>query len=573
MDENKNKGFEDLTGFVRRSVKARYFILPIALIVYVDYLILRNLEYAIIAVVAIYLLAILFDMLFSRISKITFPLRRSVYLNFVSLVIWSVFFWILIGFNAFRDVEISMLVSISSTTMLRFLIFYVFYPNDSFKEVIPSMNYVYSALIFFLFIYTNDYRLVVPFIISSLIYAMAAYYLIRNSTKKFVKKYKTSPSKILEFFLNSNKRLETNPSIKRFFDHIYRVERSIPVKVIDIKATGGKRKVALVIPYIHPGPFGTLGSSNLPQRLQDRLADIGDLMVFHSTTSNDNNCRGDSDIDSIASAVRIAIDKAEYADTVSRPKKVISGKYVIFLQKFGDYGFGALVPEKTPFDDVSLDEGLKIISHMKKSGARDFAVIDAQNNFTKKAPELRNCSATIKSFEREFNNNESKYKAKIGYSKLIDDLPGLGPSGIQALVIQTAERFDAIVLTDSNNITTDLIEKVKEKVRGIVSGIEIYTTDNHYVNAGVLDVYPFGAAGDLNSIAESIANTVLKAKGDVESVMVGMSTEEATVKMGEKNNFQNLISSVFSSLRTAKFTAMYTLPASVAASLLVFRFI
>ncbi|MGC8609557.1 MAG: DUF2070 family protein, partial [Thermoplasmata archaeon] len=250
MTEDKNKGFEDLTGFVRRSIKSRYFIIPIIAIVYIDYLIMKNLEYSIIAVVAIYLLAILLDMVFSRVTKITFPLRRSSYLNFVSLVTWSIFFWILLALHVFSNIEISMLVSISSTTMLRFLIFYVFYPNDRFKEIIPSMNYVYSALIFFMVIYRADYGLILPFIISSLIYAMAAYYLIRHSTRKFVKQYKTSPSKILEFFLNSNKRLEANPSIKKFFDHIYRVERSIPVKVVDIKNKNGQRKVSFIIPYI-----------------------------------------------------------------------------------------------------------------------------------------------------------------------------------------------------------------------------------------------------------------------------------------------------------------------------------
>ncbi|MGC8609467.1 MAG: DUF2070 family protein, partial [Thermoplasmata archaeon] len=182
-------------------------------------------------------------------------------------------------------------------------------------------------------------------------------------------------------------------------------------------------------------------------------------------------------------------------------------------------------------------------------------------------------SSTIKGFEREFIKNESKYAAKVGYSKYFENLPGLGPMGIQAIVSQSAERYDAIVLTDSNNITRDLIELVRSKVKDIVSNVEIFTTDNHYVNAGVLDVYPLGAGGNLNGIAEVIANTILKAKGDVEPVEIGMATEYASVKMGEKNNFQALISSVFSSLRIAKYTAMYTLPASIAASILVFRFI
>lgn len=145
--------------------------------------------------------------------------------------------------------------------------------------------------------------------------------------------------------------------------------------------------------------------------------------------------------------------------------------------------------------------------------------------------------------------------------------------GIQAAVLQTGDRYDAVVLTDSNNITTDLIERVRSRLSDTVSSVEIYTTDNHYVNASVLDVFPLGSRGDADRIADLIALAVKRAKADVEPVKVGMATDYATVKMGEKNNFQTLISTVFSAVRTAKFTAIYTIPTTIATTFLIFRFI
>ncbi|WP_241760312.1 DUF2070 family protein [Thermoplasma volcanium] len=571
--QKSSRSIDDLSVFVKKSVNYKYFIFPIATIAALDYLILKNIYISVSLVVGTYLLAIFLDVIFSKFSRIIFPVKRSAYLNFVSLVIWSVFFWILFVIHAYRDIDVSLLLAVSSTTLFRFLIFYVFYPNDSIKELIPSMNYVYSMLLVFLFFFKNQYILVVPFILSSLIYALSAYFLIRRSTNSFVKKYKASPSKILEFFLNSGKRLESNISVKHFFDHIYRIERKIPVKIIQVRKKNGDIKVTMVFPYIHPGPFGTLGSSNLPARLSQRLPEFGDLMVFHTTTSNDNNCRGDEDIDNIAAAIRAASQKMIFTDRISRARKVVAGKYVVYLQRFGNFGFGAIVPEKTPFDDVSLEEGLKVISHLKKSGADDFAVIDAQNNFTKKAPELKNCSTTIKAFEREFLRNDPKYPARVGYARSYREVPGLAELGIQAIVFQTADRFDAVVLTDSNNVTTELIGKSREKVKNVVSNLEIYTTDNHYVNASVLDVFPLGSRGSIEEISDIIADTVKRAKEDVEDVQIAMGTEYALVRMGEKNNFQNLVSTVFSSVKTAKYTALYTIPAAIAASFLVFRFI
>ncbi|MCY0851776.1 DUF2070 family protein [Thermoplasma acidophilum] len=573
MYTEKQRSIDDLSTFVRKSISPKYFIAPLIAIGLIDYYFIRDITTTLLIVPGTFLISILLDLFFTKISKIVFPVKRNVYLNFVSLVIWNVFFWILILTHAFRSYDSSLLLAISSTTLFRFLIFYVFYPADGIKDLIPSMNYVYSMLIIFILIFRSQYLLIVPFIISSLVYALAAYFLIRRATAKFVKKYKSSPSKILEFFLNSGKRLESNISVKHFFDRIYSHERKIPVKLVEVRRMDGSIKVSMIFPYIHPGPFGVLGSSNLPERLSTRLPELGDLMVFHTTTSNDNNCRGDQDIDNIAEAIRSAHQKLVFTERMARPRKVAAGKFVIYVERFGNFGLGAIVPEKTAFDDVALEEGLKIIAHMKKIGADDFAVIDAQNNFRKKAPELKNASPTIKAFEREFLRDEPKYETRIGYARVYEDVPGLASMGIQAAVLQTGDRYDAVVLTDSNNITTDLIERVRSRLSDTVSSVEIYTTDNHYVNASVLDVFPLGSRGDADRIADLIALAVKRAKADVEPVKVGMATDYATVKMGEKNNFQTLISTVFSAVRTAKFTAIYTIPTTIATTFLIFRFI
>ena len=149
---------------------------------------------------------------------------------------------------------------------------------------------------------------------------------------------------------------------------MYRSKRNVPVKVIDIKRQDGTRKAIIVFPYIHPGPFGTLGSSDLPARLQSRLNDLNsDLMVFHTTTTNSNNCAGESDIDSISDAVRRSLDHMDYVNTMSKFKKLTVGKLAIGIMKFGDFGIGSIIPEKMSFDDVSLKEGMKLIHSVEKS--------------------------------------------------------------------------------------------------------------------------------------------------------------------------------------------------------------
>ena len=58
----------------------------------------------------------------------------------------------------------------------------------------------------------------------------------------------------------------------------------------------------IVFPYVHPGPFGEIGTSNLPFKIYSRTSDISqETMVFHTSTTNSNNCASDADVDNLAS--------------------------------------------------------------------------------------------------------------------------------------------------------------------------------------------------------------------------------------------------------------------------------
>jgi putative membrane protein len=143
--------------------------------------------------------------------------------------------------------------------------------------------------------------------------------------------------------------------------------------------------------------------------------------------------------------------------------------------------------------------------------------------------------------------------------------------GIQALSLDSGGKVNSIVLTDSNNITTDVIERTREIVGNSVYSLEIYTTDNHSLNANNLDINPLGRSGEVEKLAQMIAKTVRLSIQNIQKVMIGSATRTVKVKMGQENAYQGLIDSTFRSLRAAKYTIMITIPSSVAASLILFR--
>ncbi|AKA49635.1 hypothetical protein IX51_11565 [uncultured archaeon] len=570
MEANhKSRTFAELSRFIYRSPHWRNLAIPTIAIFLIDFFLLKDVFLVGVGIAGSFLLVLLIDWIFVKAAKFVFPFRRIMFLNFLSLLIWSIFFWIVYLIH-FTTTEYLIMISLSLVSFVRVIILYGYYSENSSKTIFPSLNYTYAAIIA-LYLVFRDPATIVPFLLSSLVYITAGAIFVKRSTRKFIEEFNESPTEMIKFFLNYKSVVNSERIGQRFFEKIYRHSRKVPVKVMDIVSANGKRKVTAVFPYIHPGPFGRIGSSDLPERLKTSLAELDtDLMVFHTTTTNSNNCRGDQDVDSIAEGIRKAMEGMKYSDTMSKFKKITVGKYVVGMQKIGDFAYGALIPEKTPFDDVSLSEGLKVIDSVRGSCLKDFALIDAQNHFTEGVRELDDCSTFIPAFEREFSRMQTRFPARMGYGKVTPEIEGLATMGIQALVMNAGDTNQAIVLTDSNNVTTEVIERAREKTRSMVDGLEIYTTDNHVVNAGSLDMNPLGARCDVEELTDQVVVAVEKAMADVEDVRVAMATETVKVKMGDENSFQDLIELVFSSLKTAKYTLMLAIPLSIITSIVIF---
>lgn len=535
----------------------------------IDYILVRSIRDVVIGFIVSFCLVIIFDSIFIRIGKFHFPLRRIVYLDFISYGLWTVIFWICHLLNAFGNMEAQVFFAVSFVSFFRVLIFEVYYSEKLSRLLPPSLNYTYASIITFVYL-LGGYPLIVPFVLASAISAVIAILFARSVLSGFASDYGVSPTKLLQFFLNFRSMGDTDQIGKEFFDRMYRKEQVVPVKVIDIRNPDGP-VVTLVFPYVHPGPFGRLGCSDLPVRLQDRLSDTGrELMVFHTSTTHANNCQGESDVDNIASGVREALGKMNYTNVMSRFRKLNAGRYSITLMRFGNFGFGSVVPDLEPFDDIELGEGMRIMKAIRDQGASDFALVDAQNNFTKGANELRDCSDLIKPFSREYARSATTSPARVGFSSLKASFPGLAKMGIQTLVFNSGDRNDAVVLTDSNNVKREVIDLVRKKAAHIVSNVEIFTTDNHIVNASTLDVFPLGMDGDLDIISDLIVGTIREALKKTSNVEIGMSSVDVRVKMGEENSYHKLTASVLSTVRKAKRAIALTIPLALIISFLLF---
>ncbi len=558
---------------IKRSPKWWQLLILVSIILTVDYFLIRNVIFILFGILGSYALLILFDVFFIRISRTYFPFRRIMYLDFLAFLISSVFFWILYYSRIFQNLEVILLLSISSAALLRVLILAIYYSDRVSKLTIPTLNYTFSSMIVLTIIYHSWYVLI-PAIISSIIYIVAGIIFIKTTTHKFSKEYGESATKIINLFLNYNNSHKYMNTGINFFSKLYMNTRWVPVKTIDVIKKDGGRLVTMVFPYVHPGPFGKFGSSDLPIRLQTKLHEIqADLMVFHTTTTNSNNCSGEEDIDSIARSVKRSLKKMSYTTTISPFRRFEYNNFSLGIQKFGNFAFGAIIPEQTSFDDVKLNEGLSVIKHVESKAVKQFALIDGQNFFVEKGQELDNCEGMGQAFVDELEVLSADSPARLGYYRIYEPLSDLGTMGIQSIVTESNGKFYAITLTDSNNVLREVVEGARDILKNEISDLEIYTTDNHALNANNLDSNPLGKSSEMDKVVKLIVKSVRLAKNNIDDVKIGASTVTTRVRMGDENAYQRLIDSVFRSLKAAKYSIIITIPSSIVASIAVFKFL
>lgn len=569
MDQPASHTFADLSRFMRRSPRLVTYVVPTSVFVVLDVLAFRIIYPTLIYFLLPLPLVILIDAGFVRLANFHFPLRRVFFLDFLSFFIANFYFLILSLIVRGHSMELLVAIAFCSPGLMRSMIFYAYYTEKISRIFLPSMIYtICSALV--LFVYTFSYSMLAGMLIGSAIFTTGGIIFSYTSVKDFRNEFGQSPIKILNFFLNIHSKHDKEVGDK-FFAKLYGLKRTVPIKVISVEKLSGQRKVLLVFPYVHPGPFGNIGTSNLPFKLWSRVKDIAEeVMVFHTATTNSNNSASERDIDTIANGIREAMQSLRYANLAAKIKKMNSGGISVSLLRIGDFGVGSLIPERERFDDVKLTEGLRITEEVISSGASDFAVVDAQNHFSHGATSLEDCEMAMRTFVREFKRSEPKYRLQVGYSRVNAQAQALGPLGIQSLVFRYGDKNQAVVLTDSNNIKDEVMDLAAGKIGDRVSSLDIFTTDNHYVNQGTLDMNPLGERDDPELIAKLIEESVDKAIADVEDCVAGMGSADVEVSMGDENMFEKLLTNVFKSVKKAKYSIFGTVSATVVSSFLVF---
>jgi putative membrane protein len=341
---------------------------------------------------------------------------------------------------------------------------------------------------------------------------------------------------------------------------------------------GDQIKSMMIVPSVHPGPFGLLGGSDLPKKLTDSLKDRSKkVMVPHGSATHDLNLASSEDKNKIAEMVRGTLSKIEYSNQASKFIR-LSNHMDVCAQQLGNGILLIHTSSPDPTDDVEYSIGSAVREKATSATKRDILFIDAHNCAekgsgcvyfgSKKAYELLDLTekAAMKAQENPTEGLSVGYAQKTGY----ETERGIGKSGIQVLVVKTNGQKAAYILFDGNNLVMGLREEIMNAVSELVDDAEVLTTDNHAVNATIGGYNPVGLRMDRKVLVRDVKILVKKALDDLEEVEVGMVTGLAkNISVFGHENVARLSSMVNSTIAVLKITTFISLLFAVVASAMV----
>jgi putative membrane protein len=504
-------------------------------------------------------------------------LRRATLLSFLATIalLPSVIIWRL-AFDHLSPVPFIVL-GYASTIWLRQLVLMATSHADLFRSLPAVMTQPVLGFAAIYALYPTTVADLYAAVSLSLTFMVATSALVALANGPMKRAFGMNGLRLLRLFLDHITEGERSgrDEIEAFF-------RSFAVRVNALVGaaafrTGGRTKVILTVPLVHPGPFGYLGGSDLPAKVSRDLRDISEnVMVAHGPSNHDYNPAATGECARVAARVRQLVTSGEGNAEASPMVRAEHGNAKASAQILGGWALLTSTFSPHPSDDLDFAIGHAAVQMARLSGVRDGILVDSHNclelgsgrvNFGSQESQdvLEACRKALERAKAQVGSGvRVGYHGRSGYEIHRD---GLGAMGIQALVVEAAGKRAAYVLYDGNNMLPGLREEILSSLEALVDEAEVLTTDNHSVNMTMGGYNPVGAKIPRSRLLEETKEVVRAAVADLEPVTVAAATGEVEdlLIFGHENasRLSSVINSTVSNLRMG---AMMSIALGVALS-------
>jgi putative membrane protein len=515
--------------------------------------------------------------------------RRSFLLAFVSLLLIIGFMLLGLVLQAFYfrlegiwpDITVQILLfGYASTIYIRHTVLVAIANNEHRRSIFASLIQPLSGFLFLGLFFPLTLLDILKGFSFLIVFFLASFFFVEIAKKPFNRGFGIDGVELFRYFIDHFTEPETGgkKQLEKFFNSI---ATPIEVNVSTITfSTESGIKALVVVPTIHPGPFGTICSSDLPAKLGDGLSNITkNVIVPHAATTHDYNAATTEECKKIVGTVKSLLNKNNYSSRCSKLFRSDIGKATATAQVFDNSVFVTSSLAPNPGDDIDYPVGLSIIENAKSVGIKNCIFVDAHNCGVPRGSIIRFGSkeskdivnSSIKSIKSA--KNSAKNELKVGYHQEIltnhwED--GSGSRGIQTIVIDNKNQKSAYLVFDGNNMVMGLRERIRKRVKEFVDEAEVLTTDNHSVNVTFGGYNPVGLKIDEGKIIRASVESVKEAINNMEKAKVAFNS--GTIKdfkvFGE-DTAARLTTSINSTAAILKMTGLLTMSSGIILSLLI----
>jgi putative membrane protein len=238
---------------------------------------------------------------------------------------------------------------------------------------------------------------------------------------------------------------------------------------------------ALVLPDVHPGPFGTVGGSNLPFVLFQHYRNKA--LVMHSVSDHSLNIPSKKEVDRYLNGVE-RMETEGRGDTCTHPIQLKIGKATVTGIAFGNTAVVMLSLAPHGMEDVPQSVRSELESHGKSLGYSSVLVVDCHNAMGKVLVEQDRADLVTSAKQcLEQLKNQPQLNFRIGFSDLADagvslSSGELGQSGIAVMALVVDGKRYGIGWADSNNMQNGLRDQIVSNCSGVMM-LEVCTSDTH----------------------------------------------------------------------------------------------
>jgi putative membrane protein len=343
------------------------------------------------------------------------------------------------------------------------------------------------------------------------------------------------------------------------------------VRMVGFFRDGGMH-AAWVLPTVHPGPFGALGASDLPRKIEEALGpSAGTVFVPHTPCDHDLDLPSGDEVGKVTDAARTLL--AGLRPSVPSRASGLVSPYpgsTARAQVIGDLLLVVLSRAPEPTDDIAYAVADRIVRDFEHEGLPAPLLVDGHNSYIEGQGDITYGSPAA---ERLATDAMAAAKAALaasvagpisvgtarraGYS-IGDD--GIGPEGMRAFAVRSGTQVTGYVLIDGNNLMIGARQTILDALLKVVDTAEVMTTDNHVVHEVDGGINPVGERYPASALARDAAATLRAAVADLGEAQVAFAQAEVpSVPVLGPNYTARLLTSLGDTL--AMFTNIF--PASL----------